>query len=145
LMIVGGMNTAVWDLWARSFVEIVKSRWRRRRSKDNTLESSGGNLAVSSMGREDIAEDAHSRRSIASVRDAIRMVYLRRDSNDIDPGEHLGLDEGGLSKEGAGESLVPEAVTRVSRSIPVKMGIAIIAAFLGAFCGSEPCTDKLWA
>jgi hypothetical protein len=132
LMAVGGTSTLVWDLWARSFVGTVKSRWRRRRSQDSTLESSGGNLAVGSIGREDIAED-EPRRSIASVRDAIRMVHLRRDGNNIDPAEHLGLDEGDPSKEGASERSVPEAVTRVSRAIPVKMGIAILVAFFGTF------------
>jgi hypothetical protein len=131
LMVLGGVSTFAWDLWARNFVGSVKGRWRRRRSEANTLESSGGNLAVSSTGREDIAEDEQSRRSIASARDAIRMVHLRRDGNNINPGEILGLNPDDPSKEGASERSVPEAITRVSSGISVKMGIVIITAFLG--------------
>jgi hypothetical protein len=133
LMVVGGGTTVVWDLWARRFVASVRGRWRRRRSEDNTLESSGGNLAADGTGRDGGAEDEPSRRSIASARDAIRMVHMRRDGHDIDSGERLGPDEGDPSKEGASERSVPEAITKVSSGISVKMGIAIISAFFGTF------------
>lgn len=133
LMVIGGMSTVVWDTWARNFVGKLKDRRRRRRGQDNTLESSGGNLAVDNTGREDTAEDERSRRSIVSARSAIRMVHLRRDGGNIDSGEPLGADESDPPKEEASVRSVPQAVTRVSHGIPVKIGVVIIAAFFGTF------------
>jgi hypothetical protein len=126
-MVTGGTTTVVWDLWARSFVGKLKGRWGRQRGEDETLESSGGNLAVHNTARENIVDDEQSRGSIMLPRAAIGMVQLPTNGSNMHQGEQSGESE----RDRSNERSIPEAVRRVSRGLPVKVGVAVVVAFLG--------------
>lgn len=114
LMAVGGISTVVWDLWGSSSVGKLKGRWRRQRSQDDALESSGGHEL--------------RRRSILSTASVSRM---QQHGSNIYLGQESRVGEEDHHNDRTSDGSVPEAVRRVSRGIPVKVGLIIMVTFWG--------------
>lgn len=132
LMIGGGTSTVVWDIWIKGFVERLKIRWRRQNRDEvenvelpNAPPPPGGRVGRS---RED---DELSRRSVILLTSNIRPGELPQN------GRTAGADEDNATKEDASERSVPRPVNNVRRIIPAKVGLVVMALFLGTFCNSE--------
>jgi hypothetical protein len=123
LMVVGGISTVVWDLWARNFLGKLKIRWRRRRPQSEMNDST---LPLDNRVGHNEGGDQISRRSILSL-NSTGSVHLRQHgaSAMMDPK----TDEDNPPDERASERSRPEAVSNV----PVKIGFAVVILFLGMF------------
>ena len=128
LMVVGGISTVVWDLWARNFVGKLKIRWRRWRPEAEDLEMTDASLPFDNRVGHNVGADQISRRSILSLKSTTGSVQLRQHgaSARVDPK----TDEGNLPDERASEKSRPEAVSN-AHTVPAKIGLAIVIIFLG--------------
>ena len=123
LMVGGGITTVVWDLWARSFVGRLKSRWRRPKREEEILEIPDVTLPTN------VGDDGVSRRSNVSLRSTARSVQERQD--------RASADKDKLPDEQASKRSLPEVVSHVGHIVPAKIGVVVVVLFLGMFRSTE--------
>jgi hypothetical protein len=128
LIVAGGTATGVWDLWARSFVGRLRSRWRRRRSEERNVEGPG-TLTVESRTSENGLDAEISRRSVLSTGSTIQMVQLRQSGPSA--GTHPSTDDYNPPNEDEGKTSAGDAKAKYGTQ--VKVGFAVVLAFFGTF------------
>ena len=134
LMVVGGMSTVVWDLWARNFMGKLKIRWRRRRPQVEILELTDATLPLDGRVRHNGGGDQVSLRSIISLKSTTGSVQLRQ--HGASAGADPRADEDNPSDERASERSRSEAVSNI-HTVPATIGFAVVIVFLGMFLNTK--------
>lgn len=116
LMAIGGITTVVWDLWMRATVGRIKAGFERRKKGKQREEEEHTTAPVQ---LEERAPEASGVQRNSGV------------SHRINVAVPAGQPVAGLSGEITCGDSAPQTIDMVSHAIPVKVGLAIIAAFFG--------------
>jgi hypothetical protein len=128
LIVIGGFATLIWDTWLQQKVGKLKAKWERRRRARNTERTAEEPEPVEMVVPEDTRQGAEglqrrtpataSKESVSDPGPSNVRSVAGRDSDDTNGNTATGAD-------------------MTTHAIPIKTGVAIIAAFFSKFSSSS--------
>jgi hypothetical protein len=136
LILIGGVVTVLWDVWIQQSIGKMRANWtaKRRRAKNQN-----GDVEEIRPSRS-IPLEEHAQDAATTVTHRKPQVEdLGRDASIVrDPARHTSSANGSAREDSDSTGAAPIADT-TTHNVSVKIGIAIIASFLGTLLPLHLC------